>query len=261
MVTIKAFRSCCPSVPSFQANPQNTRAPGIFIFATKNGFTWGQFDVSEARPIDTGQAASHTRSTPSVSPRPFWRAFPTCFQHSAPHTHPARPWQSWQGEANRPGPHSGCSAHRDTLASKTMTLPPTPPGSCNGTSIRCLAGGGVCALPLDVAGLCLIPQWGGDAIRCPRLRHSLWVFLGPSCHAVRKSDDPVGRPERTRVLATGSAEVPLMVSIYYQTSEYRCFQKIPDSGRGSRPPGTEASHRCAQSKHLPCGSHEVGVVC
>lgn len=180
----QSFSFLPPVHPQLPSQPSDARPPGIFIFATKKGFTWGQSDVSEAQPIDTGQAV-HTRSPLQVQARGLSGGrFPR-----APGTVLPTRTRQGPGRAGRPRPHSGCSAHRDTLAGKAMTLPPTPPVSCDGTSIRLLAGGGLRALPLNVAGLCdylIRSAWPG---------HSLRVFLGPSCHTARKPDRPVGRPE------------------------------------------------------------------
>lgn len=180
LATIKAFRSCHPSIPSSQANP---RTHGLLAFSS----------LLQRRALP-GVRVMFLRLSLSTQARLFTHAThskckPAASLEGVSHTHPARPWQSRQGEAGRPRPHSGYSAHRDTLAGKTMTLPPIPPVSCDGTSIRLLAGGGLRALPLNVAGLCdylIRSAWPG---------HSLRVFLGPSCHTARKPDRPVGRPE------------------------------------------------------------------
>lgn len=75
LVTKRFVLAVCPSSSlDSQASKQTLglerTAPGFFIFASKNGFTGGQCDVFEAQPIDSGQAPSHTQSTPSAGPWP-----------------------------------------------------------------------------------------------------------------------------------------------------------------------------------------------
>lgn len=67
---------------------------------------------------------------------------------------------------------------------------------------------------------------------------TLWAFLGPNCHAVRKPNDPCGQTTRRShaqaLQPQAQLRALLTASINYQMPEYRRFQKISAPGSGSR---------------------------